>query len=54
LHVDSKVGPFRSFLATATGYGTVEYKDGKATLKVVSGEIPVRKIDVRNAPKRGN
>ncbi|MDR3198543.1 MAG: hypothetical protein LBU34_11805 [Planctomycetaceae bacterium] len=44
LYVDSKVGDFRSFLSTATGYGTVEYKNGKINLSVVSGNIPVEKI----------
>ncbi|MDR2704827.1 MAG: hypothetical protein LBC02_03520 [Planctomycetaceae bacterium] len=44
LYIDSKIGDFRSFLCTATGYGTVEYKNGKVNLSVVSGNIPVEKI----------
>jgi uncharacterized protein (DUF608 family) len=36
---------FRSFLATATGFGTVEYKNGKAKLTVLSGKIEVKRID---------
>ncbi|HBO45548.1 MAG TPA: hypothetical protein DD670_16780 [Planctomycetaceae bacterium] len=47
LHVDSKVGDFRSFLCTKDGYGTVELKDGKVTLDVKSGEIPVAKTVVK-------
>ena len=47
LYVDSKVGDFRSFLSTATGFGTVVYKDGKATLEVKSGKIPVENIVVK-------
>lgn len=41
LYVDSKVGDFRSFLATATGFGVVELKDGKVTIEVRRGSIPV-------------
>ncbi len=44
LHVRSQVGDFRSFLATATGIGTVEQKDGQITLHVRHGEIPVERI----------
>jgi len=46
LYVDSRVGDFRSFLSTNTGYGTVVYKDGKAMLEVKSGTIPVDKVVV--------
>jgi len=46
LYVDSKVGDFRSFLSTNTGFGTVIFKDGKATLDVKSGVIPVERIVV--------
>jgi uncharacterized protein (DUF608 family) len=41
LYVDSQVGDCRSFLSTATGFGTVELKDGKVSLDVKSGDIPV-------------
>ena len=44
LYVDSKVGDFKSFLSTNTGFGTVEYKNGKATVDVAYGEIPVENI----------
>jgi len=47
LYVNSQVGDFRSFLATNTGYGTVELKDGKATLTVKAGQIPVEETVVR-------
>jgi len=46
LCVDSKVGDFRSFLSTNSGFGTVIFKDGKATLDVKSGTIPVTRIVV--------
>ena len=41
LYVDSKVGDFRSFLSTATGFGVVELKDGRVTVDVRRGSIPV-------------
>lgn len=44
LFVRSQVGDFRSFLATATGIGTVEQKDGEVALHVRSGSIPVERI----------
>lgn len=47
LVVDSRLPEFRSFLSTATGFGTVVYKDGKAELIVTSGEIPVEKVEVK-------
>jgi hypothetical protein len=46
LYVDSKVGDFRSFLSTATGFGVVELKDGKVTVDVRHGSIPVENIIV--------
>ena len=44
LYVDSKVGDFKSFLSTNTGFGTVEFKNGKATVDVAYGEIPVENV----------
>ncbi|PST83061.1 hypothetical protein C7T94_10605 [Pedobacter yulinensis] len=46
LHIDSKVGNFTSFLATSTGFGTVSLENGKPSLKVVHGTIPVKKVMV--------
>jgi len=42
-------GDFRSFIATATGYGTVGVKHGQPFLDVASGTIPYNKIDYRAA-----
>ena len=44
LYIDSKVGDFKSFLSTNTGFGTVEFKNGKATVDVAYGEIPVENV----------
>ena len=44
LYVDSRIGDFVSFLSTDSGFGNVVYHNGKATLEVVYGKIPVRKI----------
>ena len=46
LFIDSKIGDFTAFLATNTGFGTVSWRNGKATVQVVSGAIPVSKINV--------
>jgi uncharacterized protein (DUF608 family) len=46
LFVSAKNGPFRSFLSTATGYGTVEFKDGRVTMETVSGNLNVNKIEI--------
>lgn len=46
LYVDSKVGDFTSFLSTASGFGTVIYKNGTARVNVVYGKIPVEKVIV--------
>jgi hypothetical protein len=47
LRIDSRIGDFRAPLFTAGGYGTVEFTDGKATLSVASGEIPLSETIVR-------
>ncbi len=41
----TKAGDFRSFLSTATGYGTVGVRDGKPFLDVKSGRIDVQQVD---------
>ncbi len=44
LYVHSQIGDFTCFLSTATGFGTVTVKGGKAKLDVALGSIPVQKI----------
>jgi len=46
LYIDSKIGDFTSFLSTATGFGTVTLKLGKASVKKIYGDIPYKKIIV--------
>ena len=42
LYVDSRIGNFKSFLSTASGFGNVIYHNGKALIKVVYGTIDVQ------------
>ena len=42
-------GDFRCFLSTATGFGTVGIKNGKAIVEVVSGQIPYKEIKYTSA-----
>jgi len=48
LVINSKIGSdFRSFISTATGYGTVGLKNGKPFIEVKRGDIPIKKIIVK-------
>jgi hypothetical protein len=48
LHVEPRVpGDFRSFLSTATGYGTAGVRSGQPFLEVRAGKIDVARIDYR-------
>jgi len=51
LYVDSKVGNFTSFISTEQGFGTVTFANGKASIKVYSGNIPVNKTVIGSAGK---
>ncbi|GGF25510.1 GH116 family glycosyl hydrolase [Echinicola rosea] len=46
LYISSKIGDFTCFLSTATGFGTVSYKNGKAHVNVAMGKIPVTNYHV--------
>ena len=46
LYIDSKIGDFRAFLATATGYAQVELKSGKPKVDVKAGTIEIAKYVV--------
>ncbi|MDR6941011.1 GH116 family glycosyl hydrolase [Mucilaginibacter pocheonensis] len=54
LHIDSKVGDFRSFLSTNTGFGIVSLRDGKPLLNVVYGKIPVKSFSISGKKVKGN
>ena len=41
MYIDSKVGDFKSFISTATGFGTIELKNGKVSLDIVYGKVDV-------------
>lgn len=48
LYLDPKIqGDFRSFLSTATGFGTVGIKDGKPFIEIKAGQIDVKKMEYR-------
>ncbi|QNL51551.1 hypothetical protein H8S90_08255 [Olivibacter sp. SDN3] len=44
LFIDSKIGDFTAFIATATGFGQVHFFDGEPALQVFYGDIVVEKI----------
>lgn len=46
LYVDSKVGDFTSFISTENGFGTVTFNNGKVSLSVAYGTIPVKKLNL--------
>ncbi len=52
LYIDSKVGDFKSFISTETGFGTVSLKNGKASLQVAHGSIPVKKVIISGKQSR--
>ena len=47
LFVDSRVGDFKSFLSTETGFGVVTFANGKASVDVRSGKIDVKNVVVK-------
>ncbi|WP_262919220.1 glycoside hydrolase family 116 protein [Niabella hibiscisoli] len=47
LFIDSRIGDFVSFIATATGFGNVVYKNKQAVVNVAYGRIKVDKITVK-------
>lgn len=49
LYVDSKIGDFKSFISTETGFGTVELRDGEVIVDIVYGELDVDKIVTANS-----
>jgi hypothetical protein len=46
LYVESKIGDFKTFLSTETGFGNVELKGGKVSVNMVYGALNVKKVMV--------
>lgn len=53
LHIDSKVGDFKSFIATDTGFGIVSLNNGKPALNVLYGKIAVKSFNVSGKTIKG-
>jgi hypothetical protein len=53
LYIDSRLGEdFRSFLATASGFGTVGLKAGKPFVDMKTGTLAVERVFVSGVEKR--
>jgi uncharacterized protein (DUF608 family) len=52
LYIDSKIGDFVSFLSTETGFGNVGLKSGKPFVKMVYGDISIKKVIVSGVQKK--
>ena len=52
LYVDSRIGDFRCFISTESGFGTVSLQNGKLSLEVAYGNIPVKKVLVGGKESR--
>ena len=51
LYIDSKIGDFKSFISTETGFGNVGLKNGKPFFKMVYGNLDVKKVMVSGVEK---
>jgi uncharacterized protein (DUF608 family) len=51
LYIDSKMGDFRSFISTETGFGNVGLKNGQPYVKIVYGNLAVKKYVVSGVEK---
>lgn len=52
LVIDSKIGDFKSFISTETGFGNVGLKDGKPFVKMVYGTLDIKKVMVSGIEKQ--
>ena len=51
LYIDSKIGDFKSFISTETGFGNVGLEKGKPFVKMVYGNLDVKKVMVSGVEK---
>ncbi len=52
LYMDSRVGDFKSFLSTESGFGTVGLKNGNPFVNFVFGNLDVKKVIVSGVEKK--
>jgi uncharacterized protein (DUF608 family) len=52
LYIDSKIGDFRCFISTETGFGTAGLKDGEPFVDIVCGKIDIKKVLVSGFEKQ--
>lgn len=52
LTIDSKVGDFKSFISTETGFGNVGLKNGEPFVDIVFGKMDIKKVVVSGVEKR--
>jgi uncharacterized protein (DUF608 family) len=52
LFIDSKVGDFKSFISTETGFGNVGLKNGEPFVDIAYGNIDIKKVIVSGTEKR--
>jgi uncharacterized protein (DUF608 family) len=46
LYIDSKIGDFKSFISTETGFGNVGLKNGKPFINMVYGNLDIKRVVV--------
>jgi hypothetical protein len=54
LYVDSKIGDFKTFLSTETGFGNVELKNGKVSVDMAYGTLDIKEIVVSGVKTASN
>jgi len=52
LYIDSKIGDFKSFISTETGFGNVGLKNCEPYIDVVYGDIDIQKVMVSGVEKQ--
>jgi len=52
LYIDSKIGDFRSFISTETGFGNVGLKNGKSFVNIVYGNLDIKRVIVSGVEEK--
>lgn len=52
LYLDSRIGDFKSFISTETGFGNVGLKNGKPFINIVYGNLDVKKVVISGVEQK--